>query len=433
MGLDTFKINISRPTTFPLLKTLLLLTLLSVLFLPLISSVEFEMKTKFAQGETLMAVVSGNFLDQITRDNIFFYKGHVRIPTIYEVGKINEDFYIYAMLTGKEQGNYSLMIKDVRYMKGVEITDEDIVKNFTITENTTDFSLNPGFIITSDNFFLEVQNLQEKRITIQIDAPETFISEDSLEVKSGEIKRINFKLNEEVLNSSSVYEKINLSSENTYYSVPVFVTAINVTEEEKELNFKFEPDMVDVSMATDSDATRIIYILNTGKDAENISISVSPLLEPYVNVSPQKINTLEEGSVEKIEIFITSGAEEIILEGQILAKAENFTSSLTLILDFIKDFIPEEPEEDIIITTCAQLEGIICGEEERCTGETSPTKDGICCFAPAVCEETPKKQTGKIIGWGIVVLVILFLFWFFKKYKKVRPKIDLMKIAKGKK
>ena len=408
----------------------LIIILILLLIFPLISSVEFEMKKEFDQGETLVAVISGNFLDQITRDNIFFYKEHVRIPVVYEVGKINDDFYIYAMLTGKEQGNYSVIIKDIRYMSGIEIIDEDIVKNFTITENTTDFSLNPGFIITSEDFFLEVQNLQEERITVQIDTPEAFISENSLELRSGETKRINFKLNEE----GSAFEEIKLSSENANYFVPVFVmSSINITEEEEGLNFKFEPHIVDVSIATDSDSKRIVYILNTGDTVEDIFISVSPLLEPYVTVSPQEINTLEKNSTEKIEIFITSGTEEIIIEGQIFARTENFTSSLILILDFIKDFIPEEPEEEeVIITTCAQLGGIICEEGERCTGQTNPTKDGICCFAPAICEEIPKKQTGKIIGWGVIILVILFLFWFFKKYKKVRPKVDLLKISRGK-
>jgi hypothetical protein len=408
--------------------------LIILLIFPLISSVEFEMKEEFDQGETLLAVISGNFLDQIVRDNIFFYREHVRIPVVYEVGKINDDFYIYAMLTGKEQGNYSVKIKEVRYNRGVEIVDEDIVKNFTITENTTDFSLNPGFIITSEDFFLEVQNLQEERITVQIDAPEAFISENSLELRSGEIKRISFKLNEEVLNLGSAFEEIKLSSENADYSVPVFVmSSINITEEEKRLNFKFEPHIVDVSIATDSDSKRIVYILNTGDTVEDIFISVSPLLEPYVTVSPQEINTLEKNSTEKIEIFITSGTEEIIIEGQIFARTENFTSSLILILDFIKDFIPEETEgEEVIITTCAQLGGIICEEGERCTGQTNPTKDGICCFAPAICEEIPKSQTGKIIGWGVIILVILFLFWFFKKYKKVKPKVDLLKISRGK-
>ena len=414
----------------------LIIILIFLLIFPLISSVEFETKDEFNQGETLVAVVSGNFLDQITRDNIFFYKEHVRIPVIYEIGKIQGDFYIYAMLTGKEQGNYSIAIKDVRYARGIETVDEDIVKNFAITENTADFSLSPGFVITPENFFLEVQNLQEKRITIQIDTPEAFISENSLELKSGELKRINFKLNEETLNLSSAFEEIKLSSENTEYSVPVFVMSdINVTEEREKLNFKFEPNIVAVSMATDSDAKRIVYLINTGTGKiEDIIFNISGLLEPYVEISPEIINDLDEDANEKIEINIISDLEPVILEGTITAVAENLSTSLTLILDFIKDFIPEEPEdEEVIITTCVQIEGIICEEGERCTGKTNPTKDGVCCFAPAICEETPTSQTGKIIGWSVVILVILFLFWFFKKYKKVKPRVNLLKIGRGRK
>ena len=405
------------------------LVIILILLIPLISSLEFEMKTEFDQGETLLAVVSGNFLDQITEDNVFFYKTHVRTPVVYDVGKIDEDFYIYAVLTGKDQGNYSVKIKDVRYMSGVEIIDEDIVKNFTITENTTDFSLNPGFVITSENFFLEVQNLQEQKITIQIDTLEFFTSEDSLELKSGETQKINFELNTE----DQVFEEIKLNSENTDYSVPVFVDLPNLTEEEERLDFKFEPGTVEVSMATDSDAKRIIYILNTGNvDAENISISVSPLLEPYVEISPETINDLDKNSNKRIEIDIISDLEPVIIEGIITAEAGNFSTSMALILNFIEDYIPEEPEdEEEIVTTCAQLNGVICGDGERCTGETTPTKDGLCCLAS--CVEIKKSSTGKIIGWAVVVVVILFLFWFFKKYKKVKPKVDLLKIGKGKK
>jgi hypothetical protein len=104
-----------------------------------------------------------------------------------------------------------------------------------------------------------VQNLQEERITVQIDAPEAFISENSLELRSGEIKRINFELNEEVLNLGSAFEEIGLSSENADYSIPVFVmSGINITEEEEGLNFKFEPHIVDVSIATDSEIQEML-------------------------------------------------------------------------------------------------------------------------------------------------------------------------------
>ena len=168
-------------------------------------------------------------------------------------------------------------------------------------------------------------------------------------------------------------------------------------------------------------------------DAENISISVSPLLEPYVEISPETINDLDKDSNKKIEINIISDLEPAIIEGTITAVAGNFSTSMILILDFIEDYIPTNGDEngDVIVTTCVQLEGMICGEGERCTGETASTKDGICCLTS--CEEIKKSSVGKIIGWTVVVVVVLLLLWFFKKYKKVRPKVDLLKIGKRKK
>lgn len=415
------------------MKKLIIIFLL--LLLPIISSVEFNMNTEFDSGETLLAVISGNFLDSITDANVFFYKAHVRIPMVYEVGEIDEDFYIYAMLTGKEQGNYSIKIEDVRYMSGVEIKDDDLVKNFTITENTADFSLNPGFVVDSGNFFLEAQNLQDSKITISIDAPAVFISENSIELKSGETEKINFELDTE----EDVFEEIKLSSTNTDYSIPIFINVPNLTEETEEqeeiIEFKFEPKIVEVSMATDSDTKRIIYIVNLGDAVDNVDISVSPLLEPYVEITPETLD-LDEDDNEKIEIDIISDLEPAILEGTITATLGNFSTNLTLILDFIENYVPPESEEEEtenpqIATTCTQLEGVICENEETCSGETTATKEGICCLAQ--CEEVEKSSKGKIIGWIILILVVLFLFWILKKYKKVKPKVDLLKIGKKKK
>ena len=131
-----------------------------------------------------------------------------------------------------------------------------------------------------------------------------------------------------------------------------------------------------------------------------------------------------------IDINIISDLEPVIIEGTIIATAGNFSSSLTLILNFIEDYIPADGEGEIE-TTCAQLEGIVCEDNETCTGETRPTKEGICCLAE--CEEIKKSSTGKIIGWTVVIVVVLLLLWFFKKYKKVRPKVDLLKIGRRKK
>jgi len=397
-----------------------------------------EQKLEFDQGETLVSVVSGNFIDRITRDNVLFFHDHVQIPMIYEVEKINEDFYIYALLTEKQAGNYSVVISGVRYMKGSQMTDEDIVKNFTITRDTADFSVNPGFVSIAEDFSLEVQNLQEEKITVTLDYPEEFITpENSFELSSGQIKEINFQTDTQ----QQVLKNINLSSENTSYSVPVFLDLAESEDNESgesNLSFKFEPQTINVSMPTNSSSRRIVYVLNTGDMVENISLSVSPGIEEYVTVSPLEINSISKDSAEKIEISIDSGDEEKNISGWITATTESetagiFSTTLSVVLEFVADFVPdpEAPEEEIIVTTCAQLGGVICKEGKVCTGETKSVKDGVCCLAPPVCEEPKKTATGKIIGWSIIVFVLLFLFWFFKKYKRVRPKVDLLKIARA--
>src|SRR3989344_4174790 len=124
--------NLKKPThKFKLLKSFLFLAIFSLMILPQISAVEVIMDSSFSSGETLLAKISGNFIDQITRENVFFYRGHVKIPAIYGVVKIEDEFYIYSISTGKTQGNYSLAIEGVRYMRATEVVDDDIILNFT--------------------------------------------------------------------------------------------------------------------------------------------------------------------------------------------------------------------------------------------------------------------------------------------------------------
>lgn len=398
----------------------------------------------FDQGETLIMAVSGNFVDQVTRDNILFYEDHVRIPMIYEVKRLDGDFYIYAQLIDKSEGNYSVVIEDVRYRIGTQTVDDDIVAPFTITNNTADFYVSPGFATASKSFSLEIQNLKPTRIAVSIDSSNLIGSIDSLELVSGEIKEIDFQRTGEAPAEESFFEEVTLGSEDTSYNVPVLLESFDETEEETieekedEKDFKFQPEVANISMATNSDSKRIIYLTNTGEGLiENINLSVSSSLEHYVNISPESIGMLNEGSTQKIELFAISGEEEEEIEGTVLANSEGIVTSFRLNLYFERDFIPDEEEEngeedETIITTCEQLEGTICGENEKCTGETTSAKDGICCLEPGICEEVKESNTRRIIGWSIVVFIILLLAWFFWKYKKARPKADILSFGKKK-
>ena len=64
----------------------------ALLTLQIVSAVEFDVNTNFDQGETLIAKVSGNFVDNINKENVFFYRRHMPTSVAeYDVLKIQEE------------------------------------------------------------------------------------------------------------------------------------------------------------------------------------------------------------------------------------------------------------------------------------------------------------------------------------------------------
>jgi hypothetical protein len=210
------------------------LVIFVLLILPLISAVEIDMKTEFTQGETFMAKISGNFLEPIQKENLLFYReGHVRIPLEYDIAKIDDEFYVYALLGTKAPNNYSMSIENARYMSGPEISEENIVKEFTITEEVADFSVNPGFVIEDKGFVIEVQNLQDFKI--EVGTSEEIETGDIIELKSGEIKELEFGIGEE-----TSFRFVELKTNNLSYEIPVYVFVSQTETEEQEETEKQE-------------------------------------------------------------------------------------------------------------------------------------------------------------------------------------------------
>jgi hypothetical protein len=398
-----------------------------ILIFPLASAIELDMKKEYNRGETLLAKVSGNFINSVLKEKIKLYRGHVRSSLEPYVAKINDDFYIYASLLGKGENNYSLVIEDVKYYKGNEIIEGDIAGNFSITNETASFSAIPGFVVTDDDFYLQVQNLKDESIEINIgtggiskESDESFFSslfggsEDEIEaggssvtLKSGEIEKINFDVREV---ERPHFEKIKLSSGETSYEIPVYVFGESEKKEEKK--FRFEPDELNISLSTNSNTTRVLYLYNSGDDLENVSLSVSDSLKPYISVSKKNIDFFRDNSSEKIELSISS-SEEGNFEGQISAESGGTYAYATVILNFIKDYIPPE---DYTTKTCSEMNGQICSDNEECNGQSVYAKDNKCCLG--TCKEIKESSAGKIIGWVMIILVASLLIWFYLKTKK---------------
>ena len=432
-----------------------IIIIIFILFLlPLASAVEFDMKEEFAQGETFIAKISGNFIQPIADENVFFYRGHVRVPMDFNLAKINDDFYIYAQLLGKEPNNYSIQIKEVEYMQGGQSSEEDLIQNFSITSETADFSIDPGFVQTDKDFSIKAQNLKDTSITIKINEEDEAGEEkgffdllfgnkeegegpETVELKSGEIKDIEFSIEN---SSEATFKFVKLSTDSFEYEIPIYVLAgEGEPEEEGQASFRFEPAVLNISLATESDAERIIYLYNDGDlTIENISIGLSSNIEGFIFVSIEQVEELEPNESVKIILDIFSNNEAGEFRGSLRAEADLVLATYSdLLLNFIPDYIPpqgfeEEEVFDPAIKTCEQMNGTICEEEEKCEGEKDYARKGECCLGK--CIESGETSKGKVIGWTILIIIILCMYWFFtKKYKRPRREINLSKIARGKK
>ncbi len=423
------------------MKAFFLIVFLILLFSPLIFAVEFGVNPTYKQGETMIAKISGNFVTPPAGNNVFFYKEHVRIPFDWGIIKVDNDFYIYALLEGKEEGNYSISIEDVQYMKGSEVLDDNLVKNFSITNETADFSLKPGAVSSSGDFSIEVQNLKDSQITVTVRTSVVNTSERAISIvsqggaaasvsvplASGEIEKIYFSSG----TGYPSFQKIEFSSTGLTYELPVYIFSASLPSE--ETSYKMEPSELISSIPTNSITKKTIFIYNTGtKEIKNISLSLSNSINPFVTLSQSHIDALNPKSNFPIELsFFSPGETEV--SGNLKANINGEEMLYSQIsLKFLANYVPVNESQVSSGKTCAELNGRACTSSQECNAEIVYAKDNVCCLGFCVAKKG-KSSTGVIIGLVILFVLAVAGFWFYKKkFKKAKKPVNLLDVARGK-
>ena len=425
-----------------------------LLFISLVSSIQIDTDSELAQGETLVVKLYGNFYKPIFENNIYFYRNtYTPVPLEFGLLKIDGDYYISASSLGKTPGNYSLVIKNSEYsVAGGGKSSEDIIINFTILSELADFSATPGIQVlenSQDSFYLEIQNLKDSQINVSVNTNPSGQEEqgdffsylfgsgnkktgEQFVFKANEKKQIELKfenLTETGLRTSK------LSSGN--FTQNVFIYVLSAEEKEEIGKLSFEQKIINVSMATNSGAERILYLKNSGtKDFENVTIILDDSLKNYLSVSPDFFEFFEANETQKIILNFSSNEKPEKISGslKVLASDGNFVF-LEINIEIIEGFVPQNnatEELPKITKTCEEINGSFCVSSQKCSGEQVTAKNGICCLAK--CEEKKKSSAGKIIGWGIVIILFALYAWFYlSKYKKTKSMVDLLEVAEGKK
>ena len=381
--------------------------------LSFISAIEVTINPEFKSGETIQLKISGNFLNPLTSEDILFYRSHVKVPFDYNLAQIEEEYYIYATQE-KQPGNYSIEIKDAQFWRGSELVEEDIIIPFKIINETAEFSIDKGYIVTNEDFYIQVQNLAEKKLMI------TAVSnnqEKNLSLMSGDIAKINFDAADF---GKSTIEILEISSGALKYQIPVYIFGGESEETEKEASLKLVVDSdelgyLNISMPTNSTIKRIIYLYNSGDETiTNITLSLSNSLKDFINLPVYEIDELEANSSVKIELQINSPDKNSSVQGQLKTKTStDFYKYIPISIRFIKGYEPKSGEY---------------GENTTAPGnlvEPGELTDGT--------DTGTGSSTGKIIGWTILILVLIFLAWFFlKKYRGAKGPLTSFDRAVGK-
>lgn len=415
-----------------------------LLLLPLCSSVQIEMKSSYDIGETLLAKVSGNFLEPILNQDIYFYRRHMPTTMDFNIVKIDSDYYLYAQIPfEKLPDNYSILIQGVKSIQGAQTKEEDIFYNFSITNKTADFSIEPAVLTAKSNFNILVQNLQDKTLSIKVSlsnktsSSEGFWSfftgggseeDSSFSLSAGESKSIPFVIE----NFNEGLSTIKISSENLEYPVPV-----KVTKEPEKPDFSFEDSNLETYSQINLTKTEEIFVVNSkNKPIYNISLSLSSSLRDYVNLSKLIISEIKENSKEKIEIVFFS-MNETNVDGTLEAEHEGKSIELEISFHVLNQSALEEYESKNNISntstypkTCAELNGIPCGEGMICNGTNATASDErFCCVGP--CNKLAPSSIKKILGWSLLIIGLLVLSWFLiTKYARVKRTVSLPKFSR---
>ena len=118
-----------------MIKKIALIFLFTFILLPVVSAACSDIsfaKSAYFPGETLQAEITGNFVKDLSTDNIFFYRQSSELPLVFNLEKIsNSKFFVYVKAP-KSYGLHSLAIKNVLCIENETLKDASTESKFTV-------------------------------------------------------------------------------------------------------------------------------------------------------------------------------------------------------------------------------------------------------------------------------------------------------------
>jgi len=408
------------------------LILFVIFLLASVSALSITVPEKVNQGSTFIATLQGNILNPVAKSDVGFYEGHVQIPLDYDIEKIEDTYYIYALIPYSEK-LYTLKINDVYFKENNAFKTEDLEANFSSSNLTADFNVNPGFVITRENSF---QLVLYNNLNSNLDITYTLGNiEGSRIIPLQETSELTIDASK--IKGTSLNHLI-ISSPNSQYDIPVYfirnqtfdLVEINDSNNNSIINFlegpdlRFSIDKIDETLKIGEGYEYSLILENQGdEDSGEITLKVSDELIDFVSLETGSIENLPPNTAQEIKFSILTKTP-IDLEGGILAESAKSSDELKIVLFAGENVAPVSSVKSKL--TCNDLNGTICLLSQTCSGTSIPSSDNWCC-TNGICQAPGTPTTGGgnnsnttsiIIVVAALLIILGLIFWRLKKTKK---------------
>lgn len=361
-------------------------------------------------SETMIIEIQGNILEPIERSDIVFRRAHVAIAVDYDIRRILDKYYLYAQAPSNPN-NYTLFINNIATTVNGQNQVINFNQTFEVRNNLTDYSINPGFIVTNQDFFISIESNLDQQITINSNFPE----EMALTINPG-MNNINFNIGQK----PSGFYLATIGK----YQVPIFIT--NTQTSQEPISLTVYPKIFRETLKINSPKTYNFTIKNNGLQVvEQIYFVYN---ENLFSISNQAISLQANESLNlSISLInLTRDISEVIYLARNSETLENISFQITFTQNDSEVTNSSNPEY-----YCSELGGKFCSASEVCSSSVQAL-DGSCCLG--TCNLQEEKSSSSWILYlliSVAVIVLIFVYLKYKKTKIPRPKDLSLPIRKS--
>lgn len=389
-------------------KTCLLISaLIFVNMIYISSALTFDLKESYSPNENMLGEIFGSVIEPVEKSQIELKRGDVRVPFNGDIAKLGDKEYFWG-LAPQLENNYTLYIYNITTNVAGIVKKVDLIRNFSVKGNLTDYNIQPGFIVTNENFSVDVFLYEDFKRNVNV----SLIGDKTL--SPGENK-LNFIIDDFVGENFIV---INIGK----YAMPAYILGKkneSRTSVNESSDISFNPVKIQRVVSSNEKPIYQIEVFNEGNETlNNVRILFN---ESYFFVVPKTISYIRDNQSSIVNVsFIGNGS----FNGSIYFVGESFNVSLPVMINVSSTSVVSNVTNASGRTNyyCSELNGVVCSANEVCSQTTVVSLDGYCCKGK--CSVPKSGSSGAWVGYLLGIIVLAGIGYLVFRYRKKSPGVQ---------